>query len=258
MRYGLLRDLDRVLQAGISGTMSSPPPVSRLVRIVIMLGTCVGAGIGMFAIFRGVADDSMSQSRVWMQPIASALKVPALFLLTVATTLPSLYVFNMLLGPGLGMRDLTRTIFRSLVVMVTVLTSVIPIILFFSIVTSNYSFMKILVAAFATFAGLLGIRVILGELMRESKPDLPCSTPQTPGEPVVSTTAADRTLRLRSGGNLVLFFVWSSIFALVGSQMAWILRPFIGSPDADFTWFRPSGGNLFLDLFETLRGLFAG
>ena len=238
--------------------MTSPPSVGRLLRIVILLGTGVGAGIGMFAIFRGAGDDSMSESRYWMQPIASGLKVPALFVLTVATTLPSLYVFNMLLGPGFGLRDLTRTIFRSLVVILTVLASVIPIILFFSIVTSNYSFIKTLVAAFSTFAGLLGIRVILGELMRESKSDVAPSVRDTPGEPSASETAPDRPVRVRADGNLLLLLIWSGLFALVGSQMAWILRPFIGSPDADFTWFRPSGGNLFLDLFGTIRDLLAG
>ena len=39
--------------------MTSPPPLSRLIVIIVGLGGCVGAGIGMFTIFRGVSADSI-------------------------------------------------------------------------------------------------------------------------------------------------------------------------------------------------------
>ena len=32
--------------------------------------------------------------------------------------------------------------------------------------------------------------------------------------------------------------IWIIVFAFVGSQMAWSLRPFVGSPDLDFQLFR--------------------
>jgi hypothetical protein len=38
-------------------------------------------------------------------------------------------------------------------------------------------------------------------------------------------------------------------------QMGWLLRPFIGHPNAAFQWFRPRSGNFFQGLFENLQRL---
>jgi hypothetical protein len=46
---------------------------------------------------------SLGRARSFMQIPASMLKVPALFLLTLIVTLPSLYVFNALVGSRLTM-----------------------------------------------------------------------------------------------------------------------------------------------------------
>ncbi len=42
----------------------------------------------------------------------------------------------------------------------------------------------------------------------------------------------------------------------VGAQMAWILRPFIGTPDLPFTLFRDRESNFFLGVTESIRQLF--
>jgi hypothetical protein len=42
------------------------------------------------------------------------------------------------------------------------------------------------------------------------------------------------------------------VFGLVGSQLAWNLRPFIGTPDQDFVIVRPLGGNLLEHLWWML------
>ena len=257
MMPDLLRDVDRILRTGVSGVLSNPPPIRRMLQILIGLGAGVGAGIGMFAVIREGAAGTMVESGAWMQPIASAIKIPALFVLTIATTIPSLYVFNTLLGPGHGLRELAGSICRSLVVMLAILASVVPIILFFSIVTSSYPFMKILVAGFAVFAGLLGTKVILSELGKRQLPTSPKSGPSTTTDDP-ETPANPPAVSRPSPGSLVMFTIWCLLFALVGSQMAWILRPFIGAPSTDFVWFRPAGGNLLMDLFETVRGMLGG
>ena len=51
------------------------------------------------------------------------------------------------------------------------------------------------------------------------------------------------------------FHVWIVIYALVGAQMGWILRPFIGSPDLPFHWFRSREANIFVDILRTLGEL---
>ena len=54
-----------------------------------------------------------------------------------------------------------------------------------------------------------------------------------------------------------VFGWWMVIFALVGAQMSWVLRPFIGAPGKPFTWFRPRGSNFFESVLHTIIGLFS-
>ena len=42
-----------------------------------------------------------------------------------------------------------------------------------------------------------------------------------------------------------VFRVWVLVFGLVGAQMGWVLRPFIGDPSKPATFFREREGNFF-------------
>ncbi|MCF7958567.1 MAG: hypothetical protein K9M57_08990 [Phycisphaerae bacterium] len=53
-----------------------------------------------------------------------------------------------------------------------------------------------------------------------------------------------------------VFRIWIFVFALVGAQMSWVLRPFIGHPDLPFQWFRPKEGDFFTAVLHTLGDLF--
>lgn len=55
-----------------------------------------------------------------------------------------------------------------------------------------------------------------------------------------------------------VFRAWVVLFALVGAQMGWVLRPFIGSPDLPFTWFRERNSNFFAGVLNTLVRLLSG
>ncbi len=52
-----------------------------------------------------------------------------------------------------------------------------------------------------------------------------------------------------------VFRVWIVIYALVGCQMAWVLRPFILNPGTEFGWFRARYANFFTDVWHTLWNL---
>ena len=56
----------------------------------------------------------------------------------------------------------------------------------------------------------------------------------------------------------VVFSCWIVVFALVGAQMAWVLRPFIGSPNQPFEWFRERDSNFFESVFQTAMKLLTG
>jgi hypothetical protein len=56
----------------------------------------------------------------------------------------------------------------------------------------------------------------------------------------------------------LVFNCWIVLFSLVGAQMGWVLRPFIGQPDLPFSWFRERESNFFAAVLGSLRELFFG
>src|SRR5207253_3538075 len=111
------------------------------------------------------------------------LKVPALFLLTLAVTFPSLYVFNALVGSRLRPVALGRLMAAALGVTLAVLASFGPIVAFFSVTTTSYPFILLLNVAVFAAAGLLGMGFLLQTLFRISAalrspaPDPPSGEP---------------------------------------------------------------------------------
>src|SRR5205823_7883794 len=51
-----------------------------------------------------------------------------------------------------------------------------------------------------------------------------------------------------------VFRIWIIVFGLVGAQMSWVLRPFIGG-GKEFAIFRPRGGNFFEAVWTQLMHL---
>jgi len=49
-----------------------------------------------------------------------------------------------------------------------------------------------------------------------------------------------------------VFWCWIIVFGLVGAQMGWVLRPFIGTPGKPFQWFRERHSNFFEAVINTM------
>jgi hypothetical protein len=49
--------------------------------------------------------------------------------------------------------------------------------------------------------------------------------------------------------------VWVLLYAFVGSQLAWTLRPFFGAPGLEFELFRGLGGNFYSNIFVSIGEL---
>ncbi|MGD2105397.1 MAG: actin-binding WH2 domain-containing protein, partial [Anaerolineae bacterium] len=47
-------------------------------------------------------------------------------------------------------------------------------------------------------------------------------------------------------------WLWIILYAFVGSQMAWTLRPFVGAPGLPFELFRQLGGNFYANVLASL------
>jgi len=94
-------------------------------------------------------------------------------------------------------------------------------------------FFKLLNVAFFVIAGGLGV-MFLRQGMR-----------------VVTETGDEEADNVQT--RRLIFIIWIMLYGFVGSQMAWVLRPFIGQPDKEFILFSHSGGNIYTDIIESLR-----
>jgi hypothetical protein len=163
--------------------------------------------------------------------LGSTIKVPVLYLVSLAIVLPPIYVSNAFVGSRLAVRQMAAAMLCSLAVTVTVLASMATVAAFFSLTSRSYHFIKTLHVAFFAYAGLMGFSF----LSRCNRALLP-----------PAAGAAQR--RLLAMGLVLYMFV--------GTQMAWVLRPYIGSPGNTFEMFRDRSGNFYESVFESIKGMF--
>jgi hypothetical protein len=75
--------------------------------------------------------------------------------------------------------------------------------------------------------------------------------------PAPAKSAAPVPAREADGqASMTLLYVWIMLFGFVGTQLAWTLRPFFGSPGEKFQLFRSIDGNFYVDIVRTLGHLF--
>lgn len=289
-----LRDVDDLLR----GERTRPQSLTergldvasrRLVIVITLLCMIYGVCMGTYSLLKEAPPTLADPNGRYWQVLASMVKTPALFFLTLIVTLPSLYVFNALVGSRLRLLSVIRLLVASLAVNAAVLASLGPIVAFFSVSTSSHAFIVLLnVAAFAV-AGSLGLMFLLQTLHRLT--EAPRRTPRHPAEVAAEHAAAATVpsvpVELSSADPLSLaadhleplpepsaldmpegqvlgehtrtvFRVWIVLFAMVGAQMGWVLRPFIGRPELPFEWFRERQSNFFAAVLNALRELLFG
>jgi hypothetical protein len=247
--------------------------------VILLLGAIYGLCMGSYSLLKAVPQTIDDPYGRYLQLLATTIKVPALFFLTLIVTFPSLYVFNALVGSRLTLRSVLNLLLASLAVNLAVLASLGPIVLFFSASTKSYSFIQILNVAAFTVAGVLGLMFLLQTMHRlttaivrlnPTPPERESLNEVLTEELAGNGPSDDRPLReepsaldMPSGETLaqhtrLVFGCWVFVFALVGAQMGWVLRPFIGSPDMPFTLFRERSSNFFEAVLNALRVLLGG
>jgi len=225
-------------------------PVTGLSIVVIFLGIIYGLCMGTFAVIRtGGSEDAL------MQLLASSVKLPLLFFLTLLVTFPSLYVFNALVGSRLSLSSVMRLLVAMLGVMLAVLASLGPIVIFFSVSTTSYQFMKLLNVVMAAICGILGLAFLIRTLHRLALIQEPVTELPPIDEEDESGSALDRVGLTTHRRARAVFKIWVIVFSLVGAQMSWVLRPFVGHPDMPFTWLRDRQSNFFLNVIESISQL---
>ena len=58
--------------------------------------------------------------------------------------------------------------------------------------------------------------------------------------------------------SMTLLNIWILLFGFVGTQLAWTLRPFFGSPGMPFELFRSIDGTFYGDIIRTIGHLLGG
>jgi hypothetical protein len=274
--------------------------VGGIATVGVVLGVIYGLCMGVFSLTQSgsthagwaghAAVEAAAQPGPNYQIIASAMKVPLLFFLTLLVTFPSLYVFNALMGSRLALISVLRLLIASIGIMMTILASLGPIVAFFSLTTSSYPFMTLLNVLVFAISGFLGGAFLLRTLQRltlaaelaveAARPPMVYSdpapeSPSAPGLsddekaqararvivppplPNVQSPIGRLTIHGPNGIDVgVIFKIWIVVFGLVGGQMAWIMRPFIGDPSRPFTWFRPTEDNFFHAVWQHMQHLF--
>ena len=182
------------------------------------------SSILFFALYGAVLGSTHS---LW-QTLSSAAKLPVLFLVTLFVCVPTLYFFNVLFGSNQSLTQNVALILTAITVTAVILVSFAPISLFFLLNTSQYQFFKLLNVGIFGIAGVMGV-LFLSQGMR-----------------IVS---ANR--QMGDSGRRWVLRLWMMLYAFVGSQLAWTIRPFIGAPSIQFELFRQLGGNFYTDIFAS-------
>ncbi|MCU0542144.1 MAG: actin-binding WH2 domain-containing protein [Oscillatoriaceae cyanobacterium Prado104] len=181
-----------------------------------------------FAIYGAI----LGASSTWMQCLVSAVKLPALYLLTLIICFPTLYFFNVMFGSKRTFEQYLTLLMTAMAMISVLLFGFAPVSLFFLISSTNYTFFLLLNVAIMAVTGFLGVSFIYQGMHFLSEQD-----------------AEGKDIRL----NILRF--WLGLYAFVGSQLGWTLRPFFGSPGMPFQLFRGRESNFYLSLWESIRAL---
>ena len=241
----VLNEIDELLRGRRTDAESLDEGAGRLdmpalMKASLALALCYGASIGLF----GVLNKSP------FQLLAAMAKVPLLFLLSVAVSFPSLYVFAALTGARQRPGPMLRVVASSVAIGLAVLASLGPVYAFFTLTTTSYPFMKLLNLVFFAFSGAVALEFLRRTLLRLEGDWSTLAVPPPPragAEPLLG--------RSRVGA---VFAAWLVLFAFVTAQSGWVLRPFVGDPRQPFAWAAPRGGNPFADFTGAVGQLFGG
>jgi hypothetical protein len=167
--------------------------------------------------------------------LIATIKVPFLFLVTLAIVCPPVYISNLFVGARHSALQIAAMLLSSVAVTSTVLASMATVALFFALTSRTYDFIKLLHVLFFVYAGWAGLRMFL-----------------TCVEGMGRGGAATTPLRVLA--------IWLLLYAFVGTQMAWVLRPYVGTPNMPATLFREEArrGNFYESVWRSLGNFVRG
>ena len=182
-----------------------------------MIACCGGAYGAAMASYHCLARGDFSADVLQMVTYG-ALKVPMLFLATLVLAVPFFYVVNLLAGVGDDFAVVRRALFDYQITVALQLGALTPVTLLVNVSITRYEVAQLWSTLMFGIAAWGARRSLL---------------------------LAYEPLEVMHGVHRLLRRVWFVLYAFVGVQMAWTLRPFIGNPDLPAQFFRDRIGNGF-------------
>lgn len=170
-----------------------------------------------------------------LQALSAAIKVPFLFLGTLLICFPAFYVVQILAGSRLRLLQVLTLVLGALALTAVLLAAFVPITALFLVTGANYYFLQLLHVALVGIAGLLGMLALHEGL---------------------AVVCEKRGVYPRKA--LTIMRAWAVLFAFVGIQVAWNLRPFIAKRDEPFMITRRYEGNFYAAIIYSVNRLFQG
>jgi hypothetical protein len=181
---------------------TSARPAWWVPALIITFAPVYGAVMGTFRF--------ESPERIW-QVIYSGAKVPLLLLATGGICLPGFFVLNTVLGLRDDFRDALQAILAGQAGLSVVLASLSPLTRVWYLSSDSYRGALLFNAAMFALATAGGQYVMLRYY---------------------------RELFRRHHRHRLMMQAWLVLYAFVGIQMGWMLRPFVGSPGMRVTFLR--------------------
>lgn len=164
-----------------------------------------------------------------------AVKLPALLVVTTSLVMLLNWIVAQLTASGLGIWQVAALTYRSMATASLVLASLAPVSAFMAFACPPprpnddlaHNVLLLVHVAFVACAGVYGNGTALRGLKRLCRPGTPITR---------------------------LYLAWLASNVMVGCQLAWILRPFLGSPNYPVAFLRPEAleGNFFEFVFVTI------
>jgi len=170
-----------------------------------------------------------------LQAVSAAIKLPLLFLGTLAICFPAFFVVQVLAGSRLKLTQVLAMVLNALALTAVLLATAVPVSAFFLLTGANYYFLTLLHVAIVLGAGLVGM-VTLHEGL--------------------AFACEQRGVYPRKA--MAIMKAWAVLFAFVGIQMAWNLQPFVGDRGEPFKVFRRHEGNFYTAIVYSFGRLLRG
>ena len=214
-----LQQIDALLRR--RGRFMEDAPAAKRLRwlatFVIVSGFFYGAVMGTYSGLR---------PERYHQMLYSGFKVPLLLLVTFILCVCSFFVLNTILGLRDDFGKALHAVLGTQACVSIVLASLAPVTAFFYVSGRDYQTAVLVNALMFGVASLAGMRFLL---------------------------KAYAPLILKEPLHRRMLLFWIVMYAFVGIQMGWLLRPFVGNPTAPVEFLRPDAwGNAYVVIVDLI------